>query len=123
MYNFFQSAHNSYNRHNIGGDLSAHGKRKNTDVGRKADYMKKLSILLATMMLMGLLTACGGTKENNSNNMTNSPSPAVTDSPAPNLPDSIEDAGETVKEDMKDAGDTMKDAGKEIKDDMTGKNK
>ena len=41
MHNFFQSAHNRNSR-NSGRDLSAHGKRQNMIVGRKADYHEKM---------------------------------------------------------------------------------
>ncbi len=91
--------------------------------------MKKWNIAIVTLLLLGLLTACGG--RNQENNTTASPNHTVTNSPAPDLPDSIEDAGEDMKngaenigEDMKDGmentGDAIKDAGENIKDDMTG---
>ncbi len=94
--------------------------------------MKKWNIAIVTLLLLGLLTACGDRNKNN-NSTTTSPNPAVTNSPAPNLPDSIEDAGKDMKngaenigEDMKkgveDTGKAIKDAGKDIKDDMTGEN-
>lgn len=89
--------------------------------------MKKISIVLAMLLLMGTATACGKKAEP-------SPTPMKTNSPAPDLPDSIEDAGEDmkngaenigedIKEGVKDTGDTIKNVGEEMKEDMTGENK
>ncbi|MBE7043242.1 MAG: hypothetical protein E7399_07105 [Ruminococcaceae bacterium] len=92
--------------------------------------MKKWKVVLITVLVLGLLTACGGRNKND--NVTNTP--AQTVSPAPDLPDSIEDAGEDVEKETENIGEDMKeglqnteekikDAGEEIKEDMTGENK
>ena len=80
--------------------------------------MKKLSIVLAMMLLATTATACGMNKKE-----TASPTPFVTDSPAPDLPQSIEDAGKDMKDKTEEMGKDIKDAGENIKDDITGENK
>ena len=78
--------------------------------------MKKLSIVLAILLLMGTATACGKKAEP-------SPTPMKTNSPAPDLPQSIEDAGKDMKDKTEEMGKDIKDAGENIKDDITGENK
>lgn len=83
--------------------------------------MKKFSLTLSALLLMGMLTACGSNQDG-----TASPTPPVTASPnattSPKVSESP-DLGEDMKDGMEDAGEKMKDAGEDIKDDLTGQDK
>lgn len=87
--------------------------------------MKKLSIALSALLLMGMLTACGSDDNNASPAPSATASPKATVSPtaSPGITNSVEEAGEDVKNSVEDTGDKMKEAGEDIKEDLTGENK
>lgn len=87
--------------------------------------MKKISIALSALLLIGLLAACG-TGENQASpspNETASPKVTVSPSASPGITESVDEAGEKTKEGLEEAGDRVKDAGEDVKKDLTGEDK
>ncbi len=87
--------------------------------------MKKLSIALSALLLMGMLASCGSDTNEASPTPAETTSPRVTVSPSasPSITESVDEAGEKTKEGLEDAGEDIKNAGEDIKDDLTGENK